>query len=451
MEQNLSEEKVKQYQSVVIKYISKDAGHIMTVTDDRLFNAVLRNTLTRELVLGEGSHTMIADEEQTLKTIINLSKVKRNILIFIERVLNHKETGLLIKQVKNAFPHVKIIVLTGETESQQLTLLHEIGADNFITKPVSLNTLIEKIAFTIKPQGKIGQAVEKGKKLLASGNPEGALEAAREILKMKPNSAAAFLLIGDAFKAQGKRDLAEEFYSKAGQEAPMYLEPLKKLAELHKEDGDRGRHLKYLEKLDDLSPLNVDRKVEIGGIHVERGNDHAAEELFASAMKLANKEAASHIGEVSIRIGSLYAKNHPAKAESYFRAAIDAKRDVLDKSDIKTFNNLGIALRKQGKWRAGLDVYQKALEISPEDENLYYNMAMAFYEGKLFRQATERLDEALKLNPEFGQGDAPLSSNMGVIFIKGGEADKEKARRFLEKALELDPSMERPQKLLAQL
>ena len=451
MEPRLAEEKVKQYQGVVIKYIAKEAGHILTVTDDRLFNAVLRNTLIRELVLGEGSHTMIADEEQTLKTIINISKVKKNILIFIERVLNHKETGLLVKQVKNAFPHVKIIVLTGETESQQLALLHEVGADNFITKPVSLNTLIEKIAFTIKPQGKIGQAVEKGKKLLASGNLEGALAVAQEILEMKPNSAAAFLLIGDVFKAQGKRDRAQEFYTRAGEEAPMYLEPLKKLAELHKEDGDWGRHLKYLEKLDNLSPLNVDRKVEIGGIHVERGNDQAAEKLFATAMKLADKEAMTHIGEVSVRIGSLYAKNHPAKAEIYFRAAIDAKRNILDKSDIKTFNNLGIALRKQGKWRAGLDVYQKALEISPEDENLYYNMAMAFYEGKLFRQAIERLEDALKINPKFGQGDAPLCSNIGVILSKGGKADKEKARRFLGKALELDPSQERAQKLLAQL
>ncbi|MFW5735011.1 MAG: tetratricopeptide repeat protein [Oceanidesulfovibrio sp.] len=364
-------------------------------------------------------------------------------------MFNNKETAFLVKQIKNAFSDIKVVILTGETERQRLVLLHEIGADNFISKPISMNILIEKIAFTIKPQGKIGKLIDNGKQLLSKEQYEESLKVVRQILEIKPNSAAGFLIMGDAYKGLGKKDKAVEAYENACEHAAMYMEPLKKLAEFYEEEGDHENRLRYLEKLDKLSPLNVERKVDMGGIHVNLGNEEKAELLFEHAINQAKKEAMNYIEEITSKIGGIYEKHDPDKAVKYYRKAIDLKGDMLDKSDIKIFNSLGIALRRQGKWREAVDEYTKARTVSPEDENLLYNIALAYAEGKEMRKSTESLAKALELNPEFHMQDPVIAYNFGLIYSKARKPDD--ARIFLEAALSLNPGFEKAQKLLDSL
>jgi tetratricopeptide (TPR) repeat protein len=328
-------------------------------------------------------------------------------------------------------------------------LLHEIGADNFISKPISINTLIEKIAFTIKPQGKLGQLIDAAKALVAQGNFETALKAARKILEVKPNSAAGYLVMGDAWQGLGKLDKARESFEQASEHANLYMEPLKKLAELHKLTGDMNERLRYLERLDQLSPLNVERKVDMGEIHVELGNEERAEELFETAVQQATKDALNYIGEISEKIAAVYSSRDPHKAEKYYRQALDAKGSHLDHTDIATFNRLGIALRRQGKWQQAIEEYEKALHITPDDPNLMYNMSMAYAEGRQFDKACSIVMRIRQITPSFGSMDKTLSYNMGIIFSRGRQpAD---ARVLFENALRLDPSFEKAQKALENL
>ena len=88
-------------------------------------------------------------------------------LIFMERSIGGQDLSFLVGQIKQAFNALKIIVLTSDVQRDRLMLLHEVGADNFIAKPVSANTLIEKMAFTLRPQSKLGQVIDVAKKLLA--------------------------------------------------------------------------------------------------------------------------------------------------------------------------------------------------------------------------------------------------------------------------------------------
>ena len=145
-------------------------------------------------------------------------------------------------------------MLTIDVEKQRIMYLHEVGADNFIAKPVSANTIIEKLAFTLKPQTKLGQVIDIAKSLLRQGQPEKARQLARQILDMKPGSAAGLMVLGDAEKALGNMDAARGAYESASSNAELYLEPLRKLAELAEAVGDSRSCLAYLEKLDRLSP-----------------------------------------------------------------------------------------------------------------------------------------------------------------------------------------------------
>lgn len=438
--------RIKQYETTVVDFIRKEHGYFVVASHDNTFLGVLRSTIAKQLAVTEDCITAITDEKHILKAIKDSSTRKKNVVLFIERLFNNKETSFFIKQIKEAFSNTKIVILTGETDRQRLVLLHEIGADNFISKPISINTLIEKIAFTVKPQGKIGKLIDAGKLMNSKGTFDQALKIARQILEIKPNSAAGYLILGDAFRGMKRKEKAVEAYEAASESAKMYLEPLKKLAEFFEEEGDVEQQLKYLEKLDRLSPLNVERKVDMGGLHISLGNDDQAEQLFDTALAQAKKEASNYIEEVSTKIGNVYAKKHPEKAEKYYRRALEAKGDMLSKEDIKTFTLLGIALRKQGRWQDAVKEYNKAVGISPDDENIYYNMAMAFAEGGDYKTANRYLQKTLEKNPQFHAKDAVLSYNVGLIMAKSGA--RSKAVYFLENALKLNPDFASPKKLL---
>lgn len=441
--------RIKQYEKTVVDFATKDDGCFFAVSHDGTFIKTFRGMLNKELFIPtDRIRTM--NEEAKLMTELKTPYFKdKKILLLIERVLNGHNTTNFISQLTKLKDDVQIIVLTTEVEKHVLILLHELGVSNFITKPISVDTLIEKIAFTIKPQGNIGQLIDNGKELLANHKFEEAMGVAKKILKLKPNSAAALMIQGDAFKALSKPEKAAKAYLLASENAAMYLEPLKKLADLYKEQGNLDEQLAYLEKLDKLSPLNVERKIDIGDIHVQKGDRETGEQYFGEAVKHAMKEAQEHIDDIKRSIAERCIDNEPELAEKFFRSIIDSKRGGFRKSDIETFNRLGIALRRQGKWSEAVTEYEKALTVSPKDENLHFNKAVALMEGGEHRKAARTADTIMELNPEFHVESVVLSFNLGVMYYNAKRY--EDSTIFLKHALELDPKHDGAKKLLQSL
>ena len=257
------------YQDTVITYLAKENGHVFVVSDDQAFCTQLRLTLAKEMGLGAPAmFTALADPRSLLRELRAILNRHPSPLLFVERIIGGQDLSFLISQIKQLFTEVKIIVLTSDVQRDRLMLLHEVGADNFIAKPVSANTLIEKMAFTLKPQSKLGQLIEMAKQLLLQKKYKTALSACQKILHIKPGSAAAFLVMGDVFRATKEYDKARMAYEAAAKSADMYLAPLQRLAEMYEETGDMAQQVRYLEKLDALSPLNVNRKVSLGEAHL---------------------------------------------------------------------------------------------------------------------------------------------------------------------------------------
>lgn len=439
----------RQYEKTIVDFVAKENGCFFAISHDQVFLKMYRQTLNKELVIGTDRIRALAEEHKFISEIKTPYFKDKKILLLIERVLDNRNTLSFVRTLKAMYEDMYIVVLTSEVERQVLILLHEIGVGNFITKPVSMDTLIEKIAFTIKPQGKIGQFIDTAKGYLAKGMYDEAVALSDKILKLKPGSAAALMLRGDAHKGKGEVAAAERSYAEAHKGAALYLEPLKKLADLYKDEGDLEKQLIYLQKLDRLSPLNVERKISMGEIHLEFGNAEAAEEFFEQAVANAKKEAQAMIEEVKRSIAEKCLDKAPATAERFFRSIIDAKGGQLRKSDIETFNRLGIALRRQGRWQDAVSEYGQALKISPDDENLYFNTAVAYTEGGRHTEAMRALERVIKLAPDFGADSPTLSFNMGVMCANG--RNPQDAARFMRRTLELDPGHEGARKLLATL
>lgn len=84
------------------------------------------------------------------------------------------------------------------------------------------------------------------------------------------------------------------------------------------------------------------------------------------------------------------------ESERFYHNALEK-----DNSLAHVYNRLGIIYRRQKKFDQALELYTKALEYSPQDENLLYNMARSMWEMEYLTEAEAILTNALAINPQF--------------------------------------------------
>jgi tetratricopeptide (TPR) repeat protein len=347
------------------------------------------------------------------------------------------------RDLKTKFPGMLLLLLIRDMDQDQLIYLYEIGADSFIVKPASTQTVLEKLAFAVKPFGQLGQFIDAAKAMLKQGRAEKARDLANKILKIKPDSSAGLMLLGDVEQDLGHAEAARQAYQDACASTPLYLEPMQRLVRLAEKCGDQEECLAWLERLDSLSPLNPDRKVDMGKINLDLGNGLKAERLFGLALDLA-REIREQISSLAERIADIYAEKSPEKSEKFLRKALEAKKNRMTRDDVNVFSRLGITLRQMGKWEEAIAEYRRALELAPDDAGLYYNIGMALAQGNKMMEARQSMETALRRNERFPYTSAEVAYNMGEILLKG--AGKDPAKKCFAVALELDPSLNEARK-----
>jgi tetratricopeptide (TPR) repeat protein len=145
-----------------------------------------------------------------------------------------------------------------------------------------------------------------------------------------------------------------------------------------------------------LSPreMEVQRAVARGDKYRKRGESFTAEFEYSKALALDMGNVRANFG-----IGLCYIdRGEREKAHEVFERLV--KLDAAFENEHKhLFNEFGINLRKSGMQDEAMDYYRRALELSPGDENLHYNMARAAFDKGDARAAAKALGACLKLNP----------------------------------------------------
>lgn len=113
----------------------------------------------------------------------------------------------------------------------------------------------------------------------------------------------------------------------------------------------------------------------------------------------------------------------PEKAEAEVEKKAQIVMELLEKGDLSaakqlmskdeklsvfvanTYNSAGITSREKGEFDKSIGEYMKALVALPEDEGLYYNIARARYEKGELDEAVSAVKVALKINPQFKEGN----------------------------------------------
>ncbi|MBQ4133755.1 MAG: tetratricopeptide repeat protein [Desulfovibrionaceae bacterium] len=129
--------------------------------------------------------------------------------------------------------------------------------------------------------------------------------------------------------------------------------------------------------------------------HRQRGEHYSAEYEYGNALKVDEDNVRANFG-----LGLTYLeRGQSEKADDVFQRIVKLEA-AFEEEHKHLFNEFGINLRKNKMLPQSLEYYQRALELSKADENLYINMARAYFDSSKYAEAVESLLEALKLNPQ---------------------------------------------------
>lgn len=435
----------KAHDHIISRFLEENGGVIVYLSDDSTFTRVLRNIVSRDIGFKGESVFPFTQQGRAREKCMELRDNNVPTVIFIERMLNDRPTTDFIINLKQEFPDVSMIVLTWEATQETVAYFFELGVSRVLVKPASANKVIEELAVTINPPGELKKQMNRCARFLENGDFDEALEVTDRILLLTPDSAQGLTMRGDALMGIGETDKAVQSYMAAHEAKPIFMAPLTKLAEAFKGMADE-RALAYMKTLDEISPLNPERKLEIAEQHLMRNETDEAEAYLDQGMDVAERETMSMVGDLTERIADAVSGIAPQLAVKYLNRVIDSKR-VLGRDDLVHFNRLGILLRGEGKWSEAVAVYEKALTIVPDDSVVHYNMGLAYWEGNERFRAMKCFEQALNLDPLFYSGSVGAALNIGSLYLDMRQY--EDAEPFLQHVLDLDPENQTAQKRLA--
>lgn len=138
----------------------------------------------------------------------------------------------------------------------------------------------------------------------------------------------------------------------------------------------------------------LNKTIARGDRHRANGEGFSAEMEYNSALKVDEDNIRANFG-----LGLTYLeRGDTSKADNIFERLVklDASFDGEHKH---LFNEFGISLRKNNMIEQAVDYYSRAIELSPHDENLVYNIGRAYLEKKDYKKAADSFLKALEVDP----------------------------------------------------
>lgn len=170
------------------------------------------------------------------------------------------------------------------------------------------------------------------------------------------------------------------------------------------------------------NPANWVAYDSLGVFYYGHANYTQAEPLFRSAAELApdNPIAFNHLGAI------YYSLDRFKEAEDMFR------KSVAIQPTAAAYTNLGLALRQQQRYAESAVVQEKAVELTPSNSVMWYNLGSTYdllhdqqKSTQAYEKAVETAEKELAINPANSEVLEKLAMYSAVL------GQKEKALRYL--------------------
>jgi tetratricopeptide (TPR) repeat protein len=264
--------------------------------------------------------------------------------------------------------NVPLVMVTMDNQKNDVLDAISAGCTGYVLRPYSMATFERHISFAhqIENYKELEELqLEDAQEMVEMGEFDDAIETFEEIIQIQ-DEAQKYYDLGCHYLERKKFGRAIVAFKKAVKINNLYAEAYRGLAEAYKGKGDLDRYQDYL--------------LKAAEIHAQFDRMEETKQLFIEILKYGDAP--------------------------------------------NPYNTLGVRLRRQNDFVGALHAYEQALELTPEDGHIYYNIAKCFFMMGQRKQAVERLKEALELNPRFNEAMSLYTKITGREYVPSDEAIK---------------------------
>lgn len=262
----------------------------------------------------------------------------------IQDMTGIKLLNLVRKNLK--LHNLPIVMVTLENHRHHVLDAIQAGCTGYVLRPYSLDTFEKhlRMAMQLTMYAEIEtEQLADGKELLSEGNFDEAIDTFEEIISIQ-DEAQRYYDMGMKYLMQQLYGKAIISFKKAVKINNLFAEAFQGMAEAYKGKGDEKQYTRYLQKAAD--------------IYAQFDKLEETKSLFIEILK--------------------YESQTP-----------------------NPFNTLGVTLRKSGDYAGAVHAYIQALKLTPEDENIHFNTAKAYYFMGDLEKAKGHIVQALDIDLDF--------------------------------------------------
>jgi tetratricopeptide (TPR) repeat protein len=258
------------------------------------------------------------------------------------------------------------------------------------------------------------------------GNHEQAIDCCRTALRLKPRYPEAANNLGLALQALGRHEEAADQYRAALDARPEFALARNNLGTALRELGRKDEALEAFRAAVALDPALALARANLGQALVESNQAEEALEHCQEAVRLEPGLAAAHNN-----LGNAFRNLHRwALAHSAYAEALRLSPDL---GDARIHANLGLALQQDGKLAEAFSCFRRAVELAPDDAEVWQYLANAHAADEDFAAAVPCCERIVALKPESVQAH----NDLGWALQEEGRLTE--AAACYSRALELEP------------
>lgn len=297
-------------------------------------------------------------------------------MVLLDSQLDDMDATGFLRLVRRDMRLSRVPVVMVTTQSQRDVVLDAIaaGCAGYILRPYSEETFRKHVlrGCQIERVTEIEeQQIADAREMVAMGHFDDAIEAFEEVIS-EQNMAQKYYDMGCRCLVRQKYGQAIIAFKKAIKINDLFAEAYKGLADAYKGKGSLDDYKHYLQKAAE--------------IHAQFNRMEETKELFIEILK-------------------------------------------YDPDTPNPFNSLGVKLRKSGDLPGALHAYHQALSLTPDDENIHFNMSKAHYFMGNVDDAKECVTKALDINPGFEEGRRLYRKLFAREFPRTAPAKPDAAKR----------------------
>jgi tetratricopeptide (TPR) repeat protein len=269
----------------------------------------------------------------------------------------------------------------------------------------------------------IEQALDRAAQHHDAGDLNNAQLLYQRILQSEQNHPVAINVLGVIAFQQGKKDIAESYFSRAISIKPDYTDALYNLGNALKAQGRPEEAIARYGEAIALDPAHVDAHYNLGNVLKDMGRLEKALVHYRHAIDCQPEHADAHnnLGNTLNTLARL------EEALPHYQKAI-----AIRPSYASAYYNLGTVLQALGRHTEAVPHYQKAIQLRPDLAVAYNNLGTALRSLERLDEAISHYQRAIALQPNF----AEAHNNLGACYertnrLEAAEQSNKKALRII--------------------